>query len=82
MPHAITISPDLELAARMDQGEIAREVALHLFALGKLSMGKAAEVAEMGYCDFLLLAASRGLGPHYGLDEFREDLRTLGELAP
>jgi predicted HTH domain antitoxin len=60
MPHAIAISPDLELAARMDQEETAREVALHLISLGKLSMGKAAEVAEIAYCDFLLLAASRG----------------------
>ena len=66
MPGAITISTELELATHMTREELAREIALHLFSIGKLSMGKAADVAEMRYWDFLLLAASHGLGPHYG----------------
>lgn len=77
MPHAIEVSPELERATHMSREEIARQTALRLFELGILSMGKTAEVAEMGYWDFLLLASSRGLGPHYGMDELAGDLKTL-----
>jgi predicted HTH domain antitoxin len=43
----ISVSHELELATHMSAQEIRRELAVHLYAQGKLSAGKARELAEM-----------------------------------
>ncbi len=82
MESTVTIEVPREVlhAARMTPEELRRELALALFQQGKLSFGKARELADMTVGDFQLLLGSRGIPVHYGIQEYEEDRRTLKEL--
>jgi predicted HTH domain antitoxin len=56
------------------------ELAITLFQQGKLSFGKAREMADMDVWTFQQLLGSRGISPHYDLPEYEEDLATLNEI--
>lgn len=77
----VSVSPELELATHMSALEIRRELAVHLYAQGKLSAGKARELAEMGMAAFQCLLGSREVAVNYGLEDFQEDLATIQRLA-
>lgn len=83
MQQVISISVPREVlhATRMTPQELRCELALHLFQQGKLSFGKAREMAEMSAWDFQLLLGSRGIAVHYDLHEYEEDLDTLKALG-
>jgi predicted HTH domain antitoxin len=67
--------------ARMTPEELRRELAIHLFQQGKLSLGKAREMAEMSAWAFQLMLGSRMIPVHYGMAEYEEDLKTLKDLG-
>ncbi len=83
MESTVTIEVPREVlhATHMTPEELRRELALALFQQGKLSFGKARELADMTVWDFQTLLGSRGIPVHYGLDEYEQDLRTLRELG-
>jgi len=56
------------------------ELAIALFAANRLSLGKAAELAELPVAEFQMHLGTRHLGPHYGVDDAREDQETLAAL--
>jgi predicted HTH domain antitoxin len=62
---------------RLPQAEIARrlrmELAIALYAQGTLSIGKAAELAEMNRIDFGEVVGLRGIPRHYGEAELAQD---------
>jgi predicted HTH domain antitoxin len=68
-------------ATRMKPQELRRELAVYLFQLGKLSFGKAREMAGMTAWAFQQLLGSRGILVHYDLEDYEEDLATLRELG-
>ena len=78
---SIEISRELLRATRMTPGELRRELAVHLFQQGKLSFGKARELAEMSAWAFQQLLGSRDIPVHYDVDEYEQDLQTLRELG-
>jgi predicted HTH domain antitoxin len=80
MVQQIEIPRELLHAARMTPSELQCELAVHLFAEGKLSSGKAREVAHMGFWEFQQLLASRRIPMHYDIEEYEEDLATLASL--
>jgi predicted HTH domain antitoxin len=51
-----------------------------LFQQGKLSFGKAREMADMDAWTFQQLLGGRGISPHYDIPEYEEDLTTLNEI--
>lgn len=53
------------------------EMAVYLYAQGRLSIGKARELAEMTLWEFRQLLASRRIPPHYDLTDLHEDAATL-----
>lgn len=61
--------------------ELKRELAVYLFQQGKLSFGKAREMADMTAWVFQQLLGSRGIPVHYSLEDYEEDLATLKELG-
>jgi predicted HTH domain antitoxin len=65
----------------MTPQEIKCELAIHLFQLGKLSFGKAREMAGMTVWAFQQLLGSREIPVHYYLEDYEEDLSTLRELG-
>ena len=65
----------------MTPEELRRELAVSLFQQGKLSFGKARELAGMTVWAFQQLLGSRGIPVHYGIEDYEEDLTTLRELG-
>jgi len=68
-------------ATRMCTEELKQELAIHLFQQGKLSFGKAKEMAGMTFWTFQQLLGARGIPVHYGVEDYEEDLRTLKKLG-
>ncbi len=65
---------------RMTPQSLKRELAPHLFEQGKLSFGKARELADMTIWEFQQLLGSRGIPIHYDVPDYEEDLDTLKAL--
>lgn len=67
---------------RIPEGEIAArlrtELAIALYAQGALSLGKAAELAEMNRMIFGELVGQRGIARHYGDAELGQDVSYAG----
>jgi predicted HTH domain antitoxin len=64
----------------MSAQEIRRELAVHLYTLGKLSIGKASELAEMTRAEFQCLLGSRRIVVNYGIEDFLDDLGAIRRL--
>jgi predicted HTH domain antitoxin len=77
----LEIPPEVIPATRMTPQELRRELAVHLFQQGRLSFGKAREMAGMTVWAFQQLLGSRGIPVHYDLEDYEEDLATLRELG-
>jgi len=78
---SIEIPREVLHAARMTPRDMRRELAIYLFQQGRLSFGKAREMAGMTVWAFQQLLASREIPVHYDLEDYEEDLRTLRELG-
>ncbi|MBW1941197.1 MAG: UPF0175 family protein, partial [Deltaproteobacteria bacterium] len=64
----------------MTSQELRIELAILLFQQGKLSFGKAREMAGMTVWNFQQLLGSRNISVHYDIKEYEDDLSTLQEL--
>jgi predicted HTH domain antitoxin len=73
----VTISDEVLTAAHISEPELKQELALILFQQERLTLGQAARLAEMNHLAFQAMLAERRVPIHYGVEEFREDLRTL-----
>ena len=78
---SIEIPHEIIHAARMTPQELRRELAIHLFQQGKLSFGKAREMAGMTVWTSQQLLGSRGIPVHYDVKDYKEDMATLRELG-
>jgi predicted HTH domain antitoxin len=60
---------------------IKRSLAVELYREGKLSLGKAAELAGIrGKWEMLMLLSERGVPLDYSAEDAKDDLRTLREV--
>lgn len=73
----VTVSDSVLTAAHISEPELKRELALTLFRQGRVTLAQASRLAEMGQLAFQALPAKRQIPIHYGVEKFREDLRTL-----
>lgn len=70
-------------AARLTVGELKLEIAIALYAQGRLSIGKARELADMPLWTFRQVLATRQIPPHLtpaDVDADAATLRALGRL--
>ncbi|NJN67722.1 MAG: UPF0175 family protein [Chloroflexaceae bacterium] len=74
--NTIEISQDILESARLTIPELKVEIAVFLYAQGRLSFGKARELASMTHWEFRQTLASRRIGPHYDVAELEEDVQT------
>ncbi len=67
---------------RIPEGEVAHrlltELAIALYAQGALSLGKAAELAEMSRMIFGETLGQRGIARHYGDADLSQDVSYAG----
>jgi len=77
----IEIPQDILDAARLTVAEMKLEVAVALYARGKLSIGKACELAAMTLWEFRHILAARRIAPHLDIAAVDADITTLHALA-
>jgi len=73
----VTISDEVLTAAHISERELKEELALALFQKERLTLSQASRLAEVSQLTFQALLAERRIPIHYGVEEFREDLRAL-----
>jgi predicted HTH domain antitoxin len=77
----LEVPQDILDSARLTISELKVEMAVYLYAQGRLSIGKAHELAGMTLWEFRQLVASRRISPHYDAADLDEDVATLRELG-
>ena len=55
-------------------------LAIELYREGKVSLGKAAEIAEVSKWEMMEILASKGIPLQYDVKDLEEDIKTLEEL--
>ena len=78
---SIEIPRDVIHAAGMTPQEIKLELGISLFQQGRLSFGKAREMAGMTVWRFQQLLGSREISVHYDIEDYEENLTTLKKLG-
>jgi len=77
---SIEIPREILRATRMTPQEIKQDLAILLFQQGKLSSGKAREMAGMSVWSFQQLLGSRGILSAMIQMEYEEDIQTLNMI--
>lgn len=77
----LEIPRDILDSARMNERDLKTELALSLYSQGRLSIGKARELAGMSLWEFRQILGFRHISPHYDEYELNQDLITLKELG-
>ena len=77
---SIQIPQDILDSARMSAAEVKQELAIQLYAQGRLSIGKARELADMSLWQFRHLLASRQIPVHYDVADLDDEVATLQKL--
>jgi predicted HTH domain antitoxin len=77
---SIDVPQEILESARITIPELKTEIAVWLYTQGRLSIGKARELASMSLWEFRHLLASRRISPHYTVDDLDGDLATLKHL--
>ena len=81
MVHQMEIPQEILDSARLTLPEARAELALALYAQGRLSIGKARELAGMSLWQFRQLLASRQIPVHYTPEDLEDEVETLRELG-
>ena len=79
--NVLQVPQDILDSARLTISELQVEMAVYLYAQGRLSIGKARELAGMSLWEFRQLLASRRISPHYDASDLDEDIATLREMG-
>ena len=79
---SIVISDTILKASRLTSNERLREITLHLFQIGSLTLGYASQLAEMEPNDFRQFLRLRKIPLYsYDVEDFELDLKNLQELG-
>lgn len=76
----LEIPQDVLDSARLTVNDIKTELAIALYTQGRLSVGKARELAGLSLWEFRQLCAFRKISPHYDVDDLNDDMETLRQL--
>ena len=79
--NVLQIPQDILDSARLTVPELKVEMAVYLYAQGRLSIGKARELAGLSLWEFRQLLAWRRISPHYDETELDQDVATLREMG-
>ena len=74
---SLVISDEFLQSAQISETDLKLEIALLLFQQEKITLGTASQFASMNQLEFQRILGSRQIPIHYGVEDFRQDLRTL-----
>ena len=75
----ITLPPAVEQTLTPEAA--ALHLAIGLFVSEEASLGQAADIAGMSPANFLVELGTRRISPHYGREEFAQDVATIERLS-
>ena len=78
---SLVIDDEMLKASGLTEAELRLEMAVHLFQIERLTMARAARLAGTSLAAFMRVLGSRGVSPHYDVEEFREDLAVVERLT-
>ena len=79
--NVLQIPQDILDSSRLSISDLKVEIAAYLYSRGRLSIGKARELANMPLWEFRQLLALRHISPHYDEADLNEDIATLHEMG-
>jgi len=79
--NTLEIPQDVMDSGRLNMDEVRRELAVLLYSMRRLSLGKARELAGMSLWEFRQTLGSRGVSPHYDEQDLENDVATLRKLG-
>lgn len=79
--NVLKIPQEILDSARLTINDLKTEIAVSLYAQGRLSIGKARELADMSLWEFRQLPAFRRISPHYDVSDLDQDVERLRELG-
>ena len=79
--NVLKIPQEILDSARLTVNDLRTEIAVSLYAQGRLSIGKARELADMSLWEFRQLLGFRRISPHYDVSDLDEDMSTLHDLG-
>ena len=74
---SVLITDDFLQTAHISEADLKLEIAIMLFQQEKITLGTASQFAGMNQLEFNRILGSRKIPIHYGVEEFRQDLKTL-----
>lgn len=77
----VEIPQDVLDSARLTTAELKVEIALSLYAQGRLAIGKARELAGMSLWEFRQLLSTRGVHSHFEIADLGDDVAGLRQLG-
>jgi predicted HTH domain antitoxin len=77
----LEIPQDVLDSARLSLDQVLVELAVHLYEQGRLSIGKAHELAGLSLWEFRQLLGFRQIPPHVCAEDLEQDLETLRQLS-
>ena len=79
---SIVISDEILQASQFTPSEFRQEMALHLFQIGRLTLGYASQLAQMKSQEFRQLLKQRQIPLYsYDVEDFELDLKNLRDLG-
>ena len=57
--------------------ELKKELAVHLYSIGVLSLGGARKMSELSKLDFHHFLGERKISRHYDIDDYRKDIENI-----
>ena len=76
----LEIPQDVLDSARMTVNQLRIELAVHLYEQGRLSLGKAHELAGLSLWELRQVLGIRRIAPHFEAEDLEQDLETLRHL--
>jgi predicted HTH domain antitoxin len=73
----LEIPQDVLDSARLSLDQVLVELAVHLYAQGRLSIGKAHELAGLSIWEFRQLLGFRQIPPHFAAEDLEQDLEAV-----
>ena len=77
--NVLEIPQEILDSARLSAEDLKMELAVSLYSQGRLSIGKARELANMSLWEFRQLLGFRKIPPHFDTEDLNQDLDTLRE---
>ena len=75
------VLPD-QIESKLSPREVRLDLAVGMYSSGRVTMGVAAEVADLSIPEFQRELGRRGIPVNYSVDDLAYDLRAAAELPP